>query len=100
MPSSKHTPARTSGTSSAASRRRQWASATWSSLNAITSLAVRDPAPFVTPSRSRTVANVDSIGFVVRSAVVGGVDLDAVVEMHRAPAELVVAKWLDGQRPQ
>jgi len=65
-PSSNETPARTSGTSSAASRRRQCPSATCSSLNAITSPAVREPAPFVTPSRSRTVANVDSIGFVVR----------------------------------
>ena len=31
----------------------------------MTSPAVRAPAPFVTPSRSRTVANVDSIGLVV-----------------------------------
>src|SRR2546425_3822486 len=65
-PFSKCTPARTSGTSSAASTLRQCPSATCSSLNAITSPAVREPAPFVTPSRNRTVANVDSIGFVVR----------------------------------
>ena len=35
-----------------------------------------------------------------RRAVVAGVDLDAVVQMHRAPPELVVPKRLDGQRPQ
>jgi RNA-directed DNA polymerase len=66
VPSLKSTPARTSGTSSAPSRRRQWPWAACSSLNAITSPAVREPAPLVTPSRSRTVANVDSIGLVVR----------------------------------
>jgi len=36
------------------------------SLNVIASAAVRDPAPRVTLVRSRTVANVDSIGLVVR----------------------------------
>src|SRR5437773_707395 len=65
-PSSNRTPARTSGTSSAASTLRQCPSATCSSLNAIINPAVREPAPFVTPSRKRTVANVDSMGFVVR----------------------------------
>jgi hypothetical protein len=35
-----------------------------------------------------------------RRGVVGALDLDATVEMDRAPAELVVAKRLDGQRPQ
>ena len=35
-----------------------------------------------------------------RRAVVGGVDLDAIVQMQGAPAELVVAKRLDGQRPE
>src|SRR6266571_1654572 len=32
--------------------------------------------------------------------VVGVLDLDAAVEMHRARAELVVAKWLDGERQE
>ena len=32
----------------------------------LTSPAEREPAPFVNPSRSRTVANLDSIGFVER----------------------------------
>src|SRR5262245_52522363 len=66
IPSTKRTPARTSGISSALSSRRQWACAASSSLNAIVKPAVREPAPFVTRSRNRTVANVDSIGFVVR----------------------------------
>ena len=35
-----------------------------------------------------------------RRGVVGVLDLDAAVEMDRAPAELVVAKRLDRQRPQ
>jgi hypothetical protein len=35
-----------------------------------------------------------------RSAVVGGVDLDAGVEMHRALAVLVITKWLDRQLAQ
>ena len=44
------------------------------SLNAIASPALREPGPLVTFVRSRTVANVDSIGFVVRrwTAPVGG----------------------------
>src|SRR5712691_11193728 len=65
-PSSNTTPARTSGTSSAASMARQWPSATLMSLNAMVSPAVREPAPLVTPSRRRTVAKLDSIGLVVR----------------------------------
>ena len=36
------------------------------SLNAIASPAALDPGPLVTLVRCRTVANVDSIGFVVR----------------------------------
>ncbi|MEY9889963.1 hypothetical protein ABIA31_003620, partial [Catenulispora sp. MAP5-51] len=45
-------------------RQRAWADSM--SLNVIAKAAVRDPAPRVTFVRSRTVANVDSIGFVVR----------------------------------
>ena len=36
------------------------------SLNAIATPAAREPGPLVTRCRSRTVAKVDSIGFVVR----------------------------------
>ena len=36
------------------------------SLNAIATPAAREPGPLVTRWRSRTVANVDSIGLVVR----------------------------------
>ena len=36
------------------------------SLNAMASPAAREPAPLVTLVRCRTVAKVDSIGFVVR----------------------------------
>jgi len=36
------------------------------SLNAIASPARREPGPLVTLVRCRTVANVDSIGYVVR----------------------------------
>ena len=35
-----------------------------------------------------------------RRAVEGGLDFDAAIEMHRAIAEAVVPKRLDGQRPQ
>jgi hypothetical protein len=36
------------------------------SLNAIATLAAREPGPLVIRWRNRTVAKVDSIGFVVR----------------------------------
>ncbi|QYC41824.1 hypothetical protein Nocox_21090 [Nonomuraea coxensis DSM 45129] len=45
-------------------RQRAWADSI--SLNAIASPAARDPGPLVTLVRCRTVANVDSIGLVVR----------------------------------
>ena len=44
---------------------RQCACADSMSLNTMASPAARDPAPLVTLVRSRTEANVDSIGFVV-----------------------------------
>ena len=44
-------------------RQRSWAASI--SLNAMASPAAREPGPLVTLVRSRTVANVDSIGFVV-----------------------------------
>ena len=45
-------------------RQRSWAASI--SLNAIASPAAREPGPRVTLVRCRTVAKVDSIGFVVR----------------------------------
>jgi hypothetical protein len=45
-------------------RHRAWADSI--SLNAIASPAAREPGPLVTLVRCRTVAKVDSIGFVVR----------------------------------
>jgi hypothetical protein len=45
-------------------RQRVWADSI--SLNAIATPAAREPGPLVTRVRSRTVAKVDSIGFVVR----------------------------------
>ncbi len=44
-------------------RHRSWADSI--SLNAIASPAAREPGPLVTLVRSRTVENVDSIGYVV-----------------------------------
>ena len=43
-----------------------WVWADSMSLNAIATPAALEPGPLVTRCRSRTVANVDSIGFVVR----------------------------------
>ncbi len=45
-------------------RQRRWADSM--SLNAMAMPAAREPGPLVTRWRSRTVAKVDSIGFVVR----------------------------------
>ena len=45
-------------------RQRRWADS--SSLKLMAMPAALEPAPLVTLVRSRTVANVDSIGFVVR----------------------------------
>src|ERR1019366_9390703 len=59
-------PARTSGNRWAPSRRRQRCWVMSSSLNAISRPLVLEPAPRVARSRSRTVANGDSITLVVR----------------------------------
>lgn len=59
-------PARTSATSCGAFTARQRACADSISLNAIASPAAREPDPLVTLVLCRTVAKVDSIGFVVR----------------------------------
>jgi hypothetical protein len=66
MPRSNRAPARTSATRWGAitARQRAWADST--SLKTIARAAAALPAPLVTFVRSRTVANVDSIGFVVR----------------------------------
>src|SRR6202023_2418161 len=58
--------ARTSGNSWAPSRWRQRSCTISSSLNAISSPLVLEPAPLVARSRKRTVANGDSITLVVR----------------------------------
>ena len=60
------TPSLTRATGCEALTRRQRFCAMSSSLNAISSALVREPAPLVTRCRRRTVANVDSIAFVVR----------------------------------
>ena len=65
-PSTNFIPARTSGNRWAPSRRRQRCWVMSSSSNAISSPLVREPAPLVARSRSRTVANGDSITLVVR----------------------------------
>jgi hypothetical protein len=59
-------PARSRATRSGAlsARKRAWKAST--SLKTIASPAARLPAPFVTLVPSRTVANVDPTGFVVR----------------------------------
>jgi len=62
----KRTPARTSGSSSDPFTFRQRSSAIASSLNAIISAFMREPAPLVTRCRRRTVANGDSMMLVVR----------------------------------
>ena len=66
MPFSKRAPARTSATRWGALTARQRAWAASMSLNAIATPAALEPGPLVTRCRSRTVAKVDSIGFVVR----------------------------------
>ncbi len=65
-PSMNLTPARTSGTSSAPLSLRHDCSAVSSSLKTMASPAAREPGPFVTRVRRRTVANADSMGLVVR----------------------------------
>ena len=47
-------------------RRRQWRSAWRANMKAIVNDASRLPQPFVRRCRKRTVAKVDSLGFVVR----------------------------------
>ena len=66
LPFLKRAPARTRATRWGAFTARQRAWADSSSLNAIAIPAARDPGPLVTRCRSRRVANVDSIGLVVR----------------------------------
>ncbi len=66
LPFVKRAPARTRATRWGAFTARQRAWADSSSLNAIAIPAARDPGPLVTRCRSRRVANVDSIGLVVR----------------------------------
>ncbi len=61
---SNRAPARTSATRWGALTARQRRSAHWRSLNAIATAAAREPGPLVTRCRSRTVAKVDSIGYV------------------------------------
>ena len=68
-PSTRRTPAMTSGMDSEPFRALQFFSADWASLNTIIRQAVREPLPLVLAVRSRTVANVDSIGFVVRMCI-------------------------------
>jgi len=58
--------ASTIGIHFAPSKHRQLFSASWQSLNTIDKVAARDPHPLVFTVRNRTVANVDSIGLVVR----------------------------------
>lgn len=50
-------------------RQRAWADST--SLKTLARAAARDPAPLVTFARRRTVAKVDSMGFVVRKWMLG-----------------------------
>ena len=64
MPFSKVAPARTRATRCGALMARHLACADSMSLNAIAIPAAREPGPLVTRCRSRTVAKVDSIGFV------------------------------------
>ena len=59
-------PARTRATRCGAFTARQRASAASISLNATASPAPREPGPLVTLLLKRTVAKVDSMGFVVR----------------------------------
>ncbi len=66
MPLTKAAPARTSATRWGALTIRQRRCADSISLKAIARAAVFDPWPLVTFVRSRTVANVDSTGLVVR----------------------------------
>lgn len=54
----------TSGSNTLPFNCRQFRSAHWANLNTIVRQAVRLPQPWVRRVRSRTVANVDSIGFV------------------------------------
>src|SRR4051794_15844648 len=63
--SRKRTPAITCASRSVPSSRRQWRSAPLASLKTIASVVSRDRQPFVLSVRSRTVAKVLSIGFVV-----------------------------------
>ena len=65
-PSQKRTPLITSGNNSDPFNARHLFEADSVSLNTIVRHAMREPHPFVRTVRSRTVANVDSIGFVVR----------------------------------
>ena len=65
-PFGKLTPAWTKATRWGALILRQCFSAPSSSLKAIASPALRDPAPLVRLVRALTVENVDSIGFVDR----------------------------------
>ena len=66
LPFSNTAPARTRATRCGAFTARQRASAASISLNAIASPAAREPGPLVTLLLKRTVAKVDSMGFVVR----------------------------------
>src|SRR6516165_2381403 len=65
-PSTNRTPAMTFGSSSEPFSNRQLFAAPSISLNTIVRQADLDPLPFVFAVRSRTVANVDSMGLVVR----------------------------------
>ena len=66
LPLSKPAPARTRATRWGAFTARQRACADSMSLNAIARPAAREPGPLVILVRCLTVANVDSMGFVVR----------------------------------
>lgn len=65
-PSGKAMPARTRATRCGELTRRQRFSAISSSLKAIASPALREPAPLVPRVRALTVAKVDSMALVVR----------------------------------
>jgi hypothetical protein len=66
VPSLKITPATTVGSNVVPLSFRQWFCADSTSLNVIARQAARLPAPFVLLVRNRTVANVLSIGLLVR----------------------------------
>src|SRR5262249_4463969 len=65
-PSTNRTPAMTFDSNGDPFSNRQVFEAPSISLNTIVRQATLDPLPFVLTVRNRTVANVDSIGFVVR----------------------------------